>query len=557
MNTYLVCRLLPTRQLRQALFLLAAFFYVCAVLPAQAGSTTHSAIGGGNNSTCARTPVGGVKCWGDNSFGQLGDGTNINRITPVDVVGLGSGVAAITVGGAHACAITNSGGVKCWGLNVSGQLGDGTAASSRNTPVDIVGLATGVINISAGDAHTCAVTDAGAAKCWGYNGYGQLGIGNTINSSVPLNVIGFGSGATVIAAGVFHSCLISDHATPYCWGLNSQGQLGDNTTVNHYVPAAVAGIGNAVSLALGDAHSCARLALGGIRCWGDNGYGQLGDNTTVTRLTPVDIVGLTSGTVDVAAGESFTCARTVASTVKCWGANYSGQLGDGSLVNRLTPVGIQGSANVAGITVGRGYACALTSTNYQCWGANSTGNLGNGTTSNSSIPVTVIGSGFTEIFPTQINHGRPTGWITSPGFAAGWIVAGDTTTSGLLSLRSEPTRDSQASCTEFTAAMLVGSLTFQRRVSSELSDGFKVYIDGALEPQSVASGNLPWTQVTIPVKTGTHTVRFCYQKGFFFSRYADSAWIDNVLYPIAQNAPPGAMLGKSSIAAVDDDEESN
>jgi alpha-tubulin suppressor-like RCC1 family protein len=135
------------------------------------------------------TTAGAVKCWGDNTYGELGDGTTTSSTTPVDVVGLGSGVASVSAGWMHTCVVTTAGAVKCWGYNGFGELGDGTTTSST-TPVDVVGLGSGVASVSASSGHACAVTSAGAVKCWGVNDYGALGDGTTTDSTTPVDVVG-------------------------------------------------------------------------------------------------------------------------------------------------------------------------------------------------------------------------------------------------------------------------------------------------------------------------------------------------------------------------------
>src|SRR5205807_2708853 len=142
---------------------------------------------------------GGVKCWGDNSDGELGDGSLTVSSTPVDVSGLTSGVAAIAAGYNHTCALTTSGGVKCWGYNGDGEVGDGTT-TERLTPVNVSGLASGVAAVSAGDSHTCAMTTTNALECWGQNGDGEVGDGTTTDSSSPVGVVGFSSGRPSISA---------------------------------------------------------------------------------------------------------------------------------------------------------------------------------------------------------------------------------------------------------------------------------------------------------------------------------------------------------------------
>jgi alpha-tubulin suppressor-like RCC1 family protein len=272
--------------------------------------------------TCALTSVGGVKCWGQNANGELGDGTTTNRLTPVDVVGLGSGVSSVSVDGDpfsnnHACALTTAGGVKCWGSNIYGQLGDGTTVD-RWTPVDVVGLGSGVATLSAGDGANCVLTTAGGVKCWGYNEFSQLGDGTTTDRWTPVDVVGLGSGVSSLAMGTGHACVLMTAGGVKCWG---SGALGDGTTTQSSIPVDVVGLGSGVtSLSLGLGHACALMLTGTVKCWGLNIEGQLGDGTSGTsqQMTPVDVVGLTGATA-LAAGGFNTCAVTTGGGAKCWG----------------------------------------------------------------------------------------------------------------------------------------------------------------------------------------------------------------------------------------------
>lgn len=353
-----------------------------------------TAVVTGYGHTCALTSGGGVKCWGLNDNGQLGDGTTGNRITPVNVTGLTSGVTALAAGGWHTCVLTIGGAVKCWGRNDYGQLGDGTTAN-RLTPVNVSGLISGITAITVGGWHTCALTSGGGAKCWGRNDIGQLGDGTATNRLTPINVSGLTSGVAAIAAGGGHSCALTSGGGVKCWGRNFEGQLGDGTTVNRFTPVNVSGLtsgGSAVVAGYG-LHTCALTSGGGVKCWGLNDNGQVGDGTTANRLTPVNVSGLTSGVAGIAVGSSHTCVLTGAGGVKCWGGNGFGELGDGTTTNRLTPVNVSGltsggSAVVAGVY----HTCAPTSGGgVKCWGGNYYGQIGDGTTTDRYTPVDVVG----------------------------------------------------------------------------------------------------------------------------------------------------------------------
>ena len=362
-----------------------------------------TAISAGGYHTCALTGAGGVKCWGYNAEGQLGDGTNTNRTTPVSVSGLSSGVVAISAGYSHTCALTSAGGVKCWGDNNVGQLGDGTN-TNKTTPVNVSGLSSGVTAISAGAGFTCALTSAEEEECWGYNGQGQLGDGTTTNKPTPVDVSDLFS-VTAISAGGEHTCALI-HERPFdgikCWGNNGYGQLGDGTTTYKTTPVSVSGLGTGVTaISAGHAYTCALTYAGGVKCWGSNEYGLLGDGTGLESCgggvscsrTPVDVSGLSSGVTAISAGFYHTCALTSTGGVKCWGDNGFGDLGDGTFESKTTPVDVSGlSSGVTAISAGNYHTCALTSTGeVKCWGDNEYGQLGDGTTTSKTTPVDVIG----------------------------------------------------------------------------------------------------------------------------------------------------------------------
>jgi len=250
-------------------------------------------IAAGYGHTCAVTSAGAVQCWGWNGLGQLGNGNITDSHTPVLVSGLTTGVVSTTAAYSHSCALTSGGAVKCWGNNGSGQLGNGTFTNSY-IPVQVVGLSSGVLVISSSHdgLHTCVQTSGGAVQCWGSNTYGQLGNGNTTDANAPVAVPSLSNGVQAIAAGHLHTCALASASGVECWGYNIFGQLGNGTTINSLNPVTAKGLTSAVAgIAAGYAHTCAVTRAGAVECWGSNNPGQLGNGTITDFNTAVAALG--------------------------------------------------------------------------------------------------------------------------------------------------------------------------------------------------------------------------------------------------------------------------
>ncbi len=307
-----------------------------------------TSIAAGTNFSLALKSDGSVWAWGNNDGGELGDGTSTQRHTPTEVVGPGgtgtlTGVTAVAAGYHHALALKSDGTVWAWGENGFGQLGDGTT-TERMTPVQVVQLQ-GVIAIAAGSDHSLALTSDGSVWAWGANASGQLGDGATADRSAPVRVSGL-SGVTAIAAGAAHSLALRSDGTVWAWGSNGFGQLGDGTTTDRHAPVRVAGLKDSIGIiAAGGDHSFAidrSVQTNELWAWGLNNEGQLGDGSTTDRHTPVARQFLGAGDVEaakiaVAAGGEFSLALENDGTVWSWGYNGDGELGDDSTANRDAP----------------------------------------------------------------------------------------------------------------------------------------------------------------------------------------------------------------------------
>jgi alpha-tubulin suppressor-like RCC1 family protein/uncharacterized surface anchored protein len=402
-----------------------------ALCASAALAQTATKVAAGGYHTCALSSGGGVLCWGKGGEGQLGNGEATDRSTPTPVSGLGNGAVAITVGETHSCALTATGGVVCWGTNGFGQLGDGTQVT-RFTPMEVSGLTSGVAAVTAGFVHTCALTADGGVKCWGHNLQGQLGDGTDTYRMTPTGVSTLTSGVAAVAAGGFHTCALTTGGGVLCWGDNNWGQLGDAPPIDRWTPTPVGGLAsNVTAIAAGGYHTCALTTGGAVKCWGLNNYGQLGDATTTDRAVPTTVSGLESGVAAVTAGAYHTCAVMASGAARCWGYNGNGRLGDATTTTRLTPTAVSGlSAGVTAVDGGDSHTCALTGDGLRCWGWNYYGQLGDGTSRERTVPTPVIGLSIPSITGTVTNEltGLPLANITVYVYRSGGGVDGDPVT---------------------------------------------------------------------------------------------------------------------------------
>ncbi len=342
--------------------------------------------------SCVVTSGGGVSCWGLNTLGQLGNGTTVNSTTPVSVTGLPGAAISISAAGDSTCALTGADTVWGWGDNSSGQLVNGTFAPS-SVPVEVLDASgsaplSGVAAISVGENHACAVTTDGAALCWGDNSKGQLGSETSAASNLPVRVPGLARGASTIAAGPYFTCAVTTEGGASCWGAGAAGQLGNGTTADSTTPSVVldttgnAPLSGVVTISAGNEFACALKNDGAMNCWGANNAGQLGNAAAGAQLDlPVQVLDETAqapltGVAAISSAQNGTCAVTASGTTICWGANNSG-----------APATVSGFVAEA-IAVGSSHTCAVSKPGaVLCWGLNSSGQLGNGSTASSATPV--------------------------------------------------------------------------------------------------------------------------------------------------------------------------
>jgi len=389
--------------------LLAAATFV--IVRQYVSSKPEPQITTGAKFTCVVAGSGSVKCWGVNEMGQLGNGSYEAGTLPATSKA-GPIFTKLASGLTHTCALTYKGSVKCWGRNSNGQLGDGTI-TNRNYPTQIPELESGVVSIAAGDYHSCAITDAGTALCWGRNIWQQLGDNSIGDKTSPSTPVALNSKATAITAGRDHTCALTSQGAVMCWGDNSRGQLGNTTNTLENTPTKAhnanqcdpntknkdincanspivpSGLDSGVlSISAREYRTCALTSNGEVKCWGyNNTFGLGGPSPDETATTPVTV--LSEGIVAISVGTKHSCAITSKGAVLCWGSNEFGQLGDGTKSDRRTPTAVSGlESGTATVSAGYDHTCAITvAGRTMCWGRNDHGQLGDGAKTDRLRPV--------------------------------------------------------------------------------------------------------------------------------------------------------------------------
>ncbi len=338
-------------------------------------TVVYAGVAAGTAHSCGVAADGAAYCWGYNLFAQLGNGdrSGAAQATPV-LVGGGISLAAVSAAGGtdtdiggHTCGLTAAGAAYCWGFNTFGQLGAGTSPGPEQcpasqsacaaTPVPVVGGCS-FAAMSAGHGHTCAITSAGAAWCWGFQLAGELGNGVAGTQSSPVAVVG-GVSFAQVSAGYYHTCGVTAAGAAHCWGLNRAGQLGDGSTTDRTTPVPVSGGVSFTAVSAGADHTCGVTSAGAAWCWGFNGNGELGDGSTTDRLAPVPVTGGVSFAA-VSAGTAHTCGVTSAGAAHCWGYNGQGQLGDRTDTTGPSPVPVAGGLSFASLSAGAFHSCGMT-----------------------------------------------------------------------------------------------------------------------------------------------------------------------------------------------------
>jgi hypothetical protein len=346
--------------------------------------------------TCALRESGGVACWGDNQYGELGDGTHANRSRPVSVPGISDAIS-LSAGYGFTCAVRRDASVACWGSNSCGE--QGRVGEGTSVPTQVPGV-NGAVEVSGGNCHNCARLSSGSVYCWGEDTYGQIGNGVMYGDppALPTLVMDMAN-ATSVRVGFDHSCALRTNGSVSCWGNNTTRQLGDGTEISRAVPTSVIGLPDltdatmrGVAIGAGVDFSCV-LTSSGARCWGANGSAQLGLAATTSwdGLAPTVVAGTAGATMlSIGSRGCFGCVLGAGGVVSCWGCNAEGQLANASTTPTPTAAPISGVPAASALAVGGTHACVLAADGtVWCWGGNASGQLGIGSGLPSSPPAQV------------------------------------------------------------------------------------------------------------------------------------------------------------------------
>lgn len=389
------------------------------------GAVVPAAIATGAGHTCVLYTDQSIRCTGQNSQGQVGNGGFTSVFEPAAVSGTVNPVS-VGAGLEHTCTLVGDGRMQCWGANFTGQLGDGTMGGFAMAP-QFVHNVTNAIKAITGGFFTCAMLPDRTMQCWGRNQDGQLGNGDS-TTDVPLPAPVQGLGPVLdFAAGGYHACAMLADRTVRCWGRNVRGQVGDGTSNSPVTqPHIVSGLNSAATLSLGSYHSCALLQDATVQCWGDSDHGQIGAQGLAFSSVPVTVSGIANA-VRVGTGFQHSCAVLSDGTVRCWGNNAFGQLGNGTTTDSASPVQVQGIANPRAVALGAGHTCALMpDASVLCWGENDLGEFGAGTATNSLTPVKMHGTGMTWTSSNpSVATVSATGLVTAVGLGTATITATD------------------------------------------------------------------------------------------------------------------------------------
>ena len=398
-----------------------------------------SKMSAGDTHTCALSSQGGVYCWGRGNEGQIGNGGRRSVGRPTEVIlekgstNPLSGIIQVSSGKNYSCSLTSGGEVRCWGHNFRGALGNnaskGTykvslAEQHESAPVKVVGSRsdtnplTGIVQISSGTEHVCALTSEGKVKCWGSDcGVGQLGQGGycSLSRTSPVDVQksqengGTGSGGALegiiqVSSGGEHTCALSISGQVWCWGKSSDGQLAQATGVSVTRAKLVTSLSGITQMSAGEYHTCGLNTAGNVKCWGAGSAGRLGHNSETGGEIPVSVVGiggknLLENIVQISSGKEHTCSLDSDGRVMCWGKGSDGQLGNSTSIRSLVPVlvleeGEEGASplmRIVQISAGAEHTCALQeSGDVKCWGKGNDGRLGYGGSENKNFPIPVL-----------------------------------------------------------------------------------------------------------------------------------------------------------------------